>query len=87
MSQIQKGIAQFMKQKNIVKEKAKEDEKQERTAQTILKSSKVPKKNASKEAKNMLNSLTSSIRKTVNEAPAGIGNSPCNSLSPNKSIS
>ena len=78
MTSTLKGIANIMKQKAL-KNKQKEDAPHERTAQNILKGRNIPKKNASKEAKNMLNSLSSTLKRQTNEN--------LNSLSPDKTNS
>ena len=59
-----------MRQKTA-KVKIKDEPPAERTAETILKTRHIPKKNASKEAKNMLNSLSSTLRKRANDAMIG----------------
>ena len=59
-----KGIANLVRMKTIKEQKTmKEEAPQERTAQNILKARLNPKKNASKQAKNLLNTLSASLKK------------------------
>ena len=70
MHMVQNGIANLLRKKTLKKGaslKKSDEPPAERTAQTILNARQVPKKNASKEAKNMLNSIQTSLKKQTSE--------------------
>ena len=82
MNHTMSRIANLMRQKTLKGKLKQEELPNERTAQTILKTRNLPKKNVTKEAKIMLNSLSNSLRKNANNVMQ-VG-SQANSLSPHK---